>query len=182
MASPDLDRSLAICDLLLGAAHADSFFHDEERQRVREILAQMHGDEALPPELEAHIDAFTPEGFDLALAAAGFRGDPVDERRKLLHLVSAIHDADEELDLDEDDYLRALGAALDLPDEELHGLALEFEVGELHDSFTSLRSVPPPIPMAARAAGTRPNAARDSRAESPESPESPESIDVKLDE
>jgi uncharacterized tellurite resistance protein B-like protein len=184
MASLDLDRALAICDLLLGAAHADSFFHDEERERVRELLAEMHGDEALPQELEARIAAFTPAGFDLTRAASGFRGDPLVERRKLLHLVSAVHEADEELDLAEDDYLRALGAALDLPDDELRGLALEFEVGELRDSFTELRSLPPPIPVAARAAGTRPNAVPSDAAdaEQGESADPADSVDVKLDE
>ena len=188
MASPVLDRTLAICDLLLGAAHADSFFRDEERERVRELLAELQGGEALPPEVEARIDAFTPEGFDVTRAASGFRADPLEERRKLLHLVSAIHEADEELDLDEDDYLRALGAALDLPAEELRGLALEFEVEELRDSFSKLRSLPPPIPAAARAAGSGPNAAPGDSPGSPDASDSGDSsdagdsVDVKIDE
>ncbi|HWM87731.1 MAG TPA: TerB family tellurite resistance protein [Kofleriaceae bacterium] len=150
MASPELDRTSAICDLLLGAAHADSHFHDQERDRVRELLGELHGADELPAELEARIDAFDPAGFDIASASSGFRADPVEERRKLLHLVAAIHEADEELDLDEDEYLRELAGALDLPAEELSGLALEFEVEELRDSFTRLRATPPPIPAAAR--------------------------------
>ncbi len=169
MASSDPDRTLAICDLLLGAAHADEYFHDEERETVRELLADLHGGETLPAEVEARIEAFSPAGFDVARAAAPFRGDPVDERRKLLHLVSAIHDADEELDLAEDEYLRALGAALELPAGELSGLALEFEVEELRDSFTRLRGTPPPIPAAARAAKT------------PASDDS-DDVDIKIDE
>ena len=152
MAPSDPDRTLAICDLLLGAAHADEHFHDEERETVRELLADLHGSEKLPAELETRIQEFTPAGFDVARTAAPFRGDPLEERRKLLHLVSAIHDADEELDLAEDDYLRALATALELPAGELSGLALEFEVEELRDSFVRLRSSPPPIPAAARAA------------------------------
>jgi uncharacterized tellurite resistance protein B-like protein len=165
MASSDTDRTLAICDLLLGAAHADEHFHDEERETVRELLTDLHGGETLPAEVEARIQAFTPAGFDVAAAATAFRGDPVDERRKLLHLVSAIHDADEELDLAEDDYLRALSGALDLPASELSGLALEFEVEELRDSFTRLRSTPPPIPAAARSAD-----------------KSDDDVDIKIDE
>jgi uncharacterized tellurite resistance protein B-like protein len=152
MAPSDPDRTLAICDLLLGAAHADEHFHDEERETVRELLADLHGGEKLPDALETRIQAFTPTGFDVALTAAPFRGDSIEERRKLLHLVSAIHDADEELDLAEDDYLRALATALELPAEELSGLALEVEVEELRDSFVRLRSTPPPIPAAAREA------------------------------
>ncbi len=166
MAPSDPDRTLAICDLLLGAAHADEHFHDEERETVRELLADLHGGEKLPDALEARIEAFTPAGFDVASAAAPFRADSIEERRKLLHLVSAIHDADEELDLAEDDYLRALATALELPAEELSGLALEVEVEELRDSFVRLRSSPPPIPAAARAG----------------KPASDDDIDIKIDE
>jgi uncharacterized tellurite resistance protein B-like protein len=152
MASPDRDRTLAICDLLLGAAHADSHFHDQERRRVRELLTELHGG-ALPPEVETRIGSFGAAGFDLARAAAAFLGDPIEEKRKLLHLVAAIHDADEELDLDEDEYLRSLGSALGMGADDLRGLVLEFEVEELRDSFTRLRKQPPPIPGAARKDG-----------------------------
>lgn len=146
MASPDLDRTLAICDLLLGAAHADASFRDEERDTVRDLLEELSGGEALPPEVEARIASFAPAGFDLAAAAAPFHEDPVEEKRRLLHLVSAIHEADEELDLDEDAFLKGLGAALGLPDDEVKELSLEFEVEELQESFTFLRRTPPPVP------------------------------------
>jgi len=149
MASPD--RTLAICDLLLGAAHADSTFHERERERVRELLAELEGSKALAAEVEARIGAFSPAGFDLARAAAGFVGDSLEEKRALVRLIGAVHDADEELDLAEDDYLHELAAAIELPEEELSGLALDFEVEELRDGFTRLKNVPPPIPEAARA-------------------------------
>ncbi len=128
MAPPDLDRTLAICDLLLDLCGADE----------------------LAPELEARIDGFDATSFDVARAAAPFRGDSMDEKRKLLHLVAAIHDADEELDLDEDDYLRDLAAALALPESDLGDLALDFEVEELREDFTKLSGGPPPIPEAAK--------------------------------
>lgn len=150
MAPSDTDRTLAICDLLLGAAHADAHFHDRERKKVRDLLTDLCGGEALPSDVEARIDAFKPAEFDVATAAVPFRGDSVEEKRKLLHLVAAIHEADEELDFDEDDYLRALASALELEDADLRGLVLEFEVEELRDTFTQLRSTPPPIPDAAR--------------------------------
>jgi len=152
MASPDRARAFAICDLLLGAAHADSHFHDRERQRVRELVAELAGKSGLPPELDERIGAFRTATFDLERSAAAFRGDAIEEKRKLIRLVAAIHDADEELDLAEDDYLRALAAALGLPDSELTGLALELEVEELRDSYARLRAMPPPIPGAGRAA------------------------------
>ena len=75
MAPSDPDRTLAICDLLLGAAHADEHFHDEERETVRELLSDLHGGETLPAELEKRIEVFTPAGFDVASVAAPFRGD-----------------------------------------------------------------------------------------------------------
>ena len=146
MASPDLDRTLAICDLLLGAAHADANFRDEERDTVRELLEELGGGAALSPDVEARIAGFAPAGFDLAAAAAPFQKDSDDDKRKLLHLVSAIHEADEELDLDEDAFLKGLGTALGLPADEVKELSLEFEVEELQESFTFLRRTPPPVP------------------------------------
>ena len=146
MASPDLERTLAICDLLLGAAHADANFRDEESDAVRDLLGELAGGEALGPEVEARIAGFAPADFDLAAAATPFQKDSVEEKRKLLHLVSAIHEADEELDLDEDAFLRGLGAALGLPADEIKELSLEFEVEELQESFTFLRRSPPPVP------------------------------------
>jgi uncharacterized tellurite resistance protein B-like protein len=146
MASPDLDRTLAICDLLLGAAHADANFRDEERDAVRDLLDELSGGEALAPEVDARIAGFAPAGFDLTAAAAPFLKDTDEEKRRLLHLVSAIHEADEELDLDEDAFLRGLGTALGLPDDEVKELSLEFEVEELQESFTFLRRTPPPVP------------------------------------
>jgi uncharacterized tellurite resistance protein B-like protein len=174
MSSPDHARTLAICDLLLGAAHADDYFHDQEREAVRDLLLDLHGGDELPDEVEARIEGFDAAGFEVARAAEPFRADPADERKQLLHLVAAIHDADEELDLSEDDYLRALAAALELPAEELRGLVLEFEVEELRDSFTRLQGGPPPIPAAARAAKPKPADAEGSAAS--------DDVDVKIED
>ena len=131
------DRILPLCDLLLGAAHADQQLQDRERQEVRELLAELTG-AALTKELEHRIEAFDPARFDLAATAAEFRGDPEEDRRRLLSLVAAVHDADDELDLAEDDYLRALA-----------GLTLEIEVEELRGSLDQVRKGPPPPPKQA---------------------------------
>ena len=141
-----LDRTLALCDLLLGAAHADAHFSDREREPVRELLADLSGSEELSPELEARIAGFDPAGFAVASAAAPFAGDSEDEKRKLLFLVAAVHEADEELDLAEDDYLRALAGALDLPAAALAGLTIDVEVEELEEAFQTVRRGPPPVP------------------------------------
>src|SRR2546428_6543931 len=118
------DRILPLCDILLGAAHAEAGFEARERDEIRQMLADLAGAK-LPAEVEARIAAFEPRAFDLAKTAAAFKSDDVDDRRRLLFLVAAVNDADDELDLDEDAYLRALAAALDLPGSALEGLALD---------------------------------------------------------
>ena len=145
MALPD--RILPLCDLLLGAAHADKQLAPRERDAVRETLAGLTGT-ALTPALEDRIAAFDPARFDLAAVAGEFRGDPEDDRRRLLPLIAAIHDADEELDLAEDDYLRALAGALDLPASALEGLALDIQIEELREELAKVRKGPPPPPPA----------------------------------
>ena len=143
-----LDRTLAICDLLLGAAHADSTFTDRERVTVRELLADLFGSEDLPAEVEARIDGFKPDKFAVDTAAEPFRADSVEERKKLLYLVAAVHEADEELDFAEDDFMRALGLALELPAEALKELVIDVEVEaeDLKNDFAVLRKGPPAVP------------------------------------
>jgi len=109
------------------------------------MLADLSGT-ALSPELEARIDHFDPAKFDLVTTAAAFKADPVDDRRRLLFLVAAINDADDEVDFAEDEYLRALGKALDLPASALAGLTVEVDVDEVRDNFTKVRKGPPPPP------------------------------------
>lgn len=145
-----LDRTLAICDLLLGAAHADSSFSEREQVTVRELLADLFGSDALPPEVEARIAGFQPDKFAVDSAAEPFRADSPEEKKKLLYLVAAVHEADEELDFAEDDYMRALGLALELPADELEDLVIDVEVEpeELQKDFAALRKAPPPVPGA----------------------------------
>jgi uncharacterized tellurite resistance protein B-like protein len=140
-----IDRILPLCDVLLGAAYADARLEDREREEIREILADLSGAE-LPPEVEQRIDAFDPKAFDLTRTVAVFKSDDVDERRRLLFLVAAVNDADEELDLAEDDYLRALAVALELPPSALEGLALDIEIEDLRVEFAKVRKGPPPVP------------------------------------
>jgi uncharacterized tellurite resistance protein B-like protein len=146
---PELDRTMAICDLLLGAAYADEQFTNHEREAVRELLGDLCGGSDLPSEIEARIELFDPKAVDLDKTCAVFAKDSEDDRRKLLHLISAVHEADEELDFAEDDYVRAVAEALDLPEETLTGIAVDFEVEELKQDFDKLRKSPPPVPGSA---------------------------------
>jgi uncharacterized tellurite resistance protein B-like protein len=139
------DRIVPICDLLLGAAYADNEFKDREREEVREMLADLSGAK-LTTELEDRIAKFDPKQFDLATTAAAFKSDTEDERRRLLFLVAAINDADEEVDFAEDEYLRALAKALELPTSALEGMIIDVEVEELREDFQKVRKGPPPVP------------------------------------
>lgn len=140
-----VDRIVPLCDLLLGAAHADSQFKDVERDEVRSMLVDLSGG-PLAPEIEDRIATFDPERFDLAATAGAFRGDPPDDQRRVLFLVAAIHDADDEIDFAEDDYLRALCGALGLPPDALAGLTLDVEIEDLREEFSRVRRGPPPLP------------------------------------
>lgn len=143
-----IDRALALCDVLLGAAYADDHFHERETAWVRAYLVAICGGE-LPRELADRIDAFDPGGFDLERAAAAFTGDSNEQKRDIVKLVAALHDADEELDLAEDDYLRAVARAIDADESALEGLALEYEVENLQDAFARVGAItPPPLPHA----------------------------------
>ena len=140
------DRILPLCDLLLGAAYADKELKDQERDEVRALLEDLAGE--LPTDVEVRLTAFDPAKFDLATAAAPFRGDTEDERKKLLFLVSAVNESDEEIDFSEDEYLRNLAKALGLPASALKGLTMEIEEEDvdLTDLFAEVRKGPPPPP------------------------------------
>lgn len=138
------DRILPLCDLLLGAAYADQELHEKEKEEVRGLIQDLAGE--LPGQVDARIKSFDPKKFDLASAAAAFRGDSEDERKKLLVLVSCINEADEEIDIAEDEYLRALAVALGLPNTALAGLTVDIEAEELPEVFAAVRKVPPPPP------------------------------------
>lgn len=116
------DRIDIVADILMAAAHADAHLHGEEKSSVRRLLRQVLGD-AVPMDLDFRIDEFNPATFDLGEAGAAFVADPPENKRRLLELVSAVHGADQEFDLSEDDFLRQLGAALGLPEDAYADLA-----------------------------------------------------------
>src|SRR5829696_2070029 len=99
------DRIHLVADILMAAAHADAHLHGEEKASVRRLLRQVLGD-AVPMDLDFRIDEFDPAAFDLGEVAASFAGDPPENKRRLLELVSAVHAADQEFDLSEDEFVR----------------------------------------------------------------------------
>jgi uncharacterized tellurite resistance protein B-like protein len=138
------DRIFPLSELLLGAAYADKELKDEEKDEVRNLLKGLAGD--LSPEVEAAIASFEPEKFDVKKSASAFSTDSEDDRKKLLFLVAAVNEADDEIDFAEDDYLRELAEALSLPKSALEGLTVEVETEELKETFQKVRKGPPPPP------------------------------------
>ena len=138
------DRILPLAELLLGAAYADNELKEQEKDEVRGLLEELAGE--LPTEVEMCIAAFDPAVFSLARSASAFAADSEDDRKKVLFLVSAVHESDEELDFAEDEYLRKLAKALALPDSALQGLTVEVEAEELKQTFEKVRKGPPPPP------------------------------------
>jgi uncharacterized membrane protein YebE (DUF533 family) len=142
-----IDRLVPLCDLLLGAAHADNELKDREQDEVRGLLEDIGGHE-LSVELETRLATFDPAAFDLAAAAQHFLADPVDDRKRVLYLVAAINDVDDEVDFAEDEYLRALARALELPDDSLNGLTIDVveDIQEQRATIARVRKGPPPPP------------------------------------
>jgi uncharacterized tellurite resistance protein B-like protein len=136
------DRILPICEILLGAAYADGKLDQREQETVRELLADLTSG-PLAPEVEKRIKSFDPRRFNLRAAATPFKADPVDDKKRLLYLVAAIHEADEELDLAEDAFLKSLGDAIGLAASELSDLTLVVEEEELKASLSTVRKGPP---------------------------------------
>jgi uncharacterized tellurite resistance protein B-like protein len=137
------DRIAPLCDLLLGAAYADSDFKDREREEVLGVLEDFGG---LNGDLTKQVMAFDPAKFDLVKTATAFKDDPEDDRRRVLFLVAAINDADDEVDFSEDEYLRSVAKALGLPDSALAGMTVDVEPEEKEAAFAAVKKGPPPPP------------------------------------
>ncbi|MFW5925385.1 MAG: TerB family tellurite resistance protein [Myxococcota bacterium] len=136
------DRILVITDLLLGAVYADQKLEGEEEAAVRRLLAELLGGGELPAEVDERINDFPAGRFDLQKAARDFGADPPIRKRQLLELVAAVRDADGEIDLAEDEYMRELGEALGMSESEYADLTLDYEVEDLRDSLEALRRAP----------------------------------------
>ncbi len=138
------DRIFPLCELLLGAAYADDELHPTEKTEIRALLVELAGE--LRIEVEACIASFEPARFDPSAVIGVFRDDPEADRQRLLLLASTVIEADSEIDLRENDYLRKLASLLALPPSSLDGLVVDVEVEEVRDTFQAVRRGPPPIP------------------------------------
>ncbi len=113
-----------ITNLLLGAAYADKRLEGREIDEIRTLLLRLLGATELPGAVADQIASFNPAKFEPAEAAASLQDLDEPERRKVLEMVAAVHDADDEIDLDEDAYLRTVAKGLGIP---AGGLSIAFE-------------------------------------------------------
>lgn len=139
----DSERTSLITDLLLGAAHADGNLDGRETAKVKELIRKLSSDDETIARADARIEAFSPSSFDVAAAAKSFAGDSEEQRLHLLELVAQVHDADDELDLDEDAFLKALGEALGLASA-VADLGLDYSVEDQKAHFDELVDSPKP--------------------------------------
>ncbi len=121
------DRLPLVADLLMDAAHADRHLAGEEKATVRKLLREIMGtgNGPLPIDLDFRIDEFSPSAFDLTRTAAVFANDSPAQKRRLLELCAAVHAADGELDLAEDEHLRRVAAALGLSADQFQDLVVD---------------------------------------------------------
>jgi uncharacterized tellurite resistance protein B-like protein len=132
------ERIFPLCELLLGAAYADRDLHKLETIEVKSLLTELAGERNV--EVDACIASFEPDKFDMVTTAGVFRDDSEDDRQKLLLLVSTVIEADDEIDLAENEYLCALAAALALPASALTGLVVDVEIEEMKETFVRLEA------------------------------------------
>lgn len=131
-----------LADILMAGAHADDQLDGREVEAVKAFLLSFIKDaESLPSDLEERIDGFDVDAFDLEYTVEAMGNLSMEQRRAVLEMLSALSEADEEIDLAEDEYLRAVAEAMGADAEDLNGLTVEIEFVE---SFH--RAVPPPPP------------------------------------
>jgi uncharacterized tellurite resistance protein B-like protein len=143
------DRLPEVADLLMDAAYADQQLTGDEKVAVRQLLRNLLGADTLPMDVDFRIAEFSPETFDLASAARAFVDDPPEQKRRLLELCAAVHAADGELDLAEDEHLRRVAAAIGLPEDQYQDMVVdilddvEIDSGDLKELRYSPDDDPP---------------------------------------
>jgi uncharacterized tellurite resistance protein B-like protein len=114
-----------ITDLLLGAAYADKRLEGDELSAISKMLCTLLHANELPSAQKSRLQSFNPAKFDASAAAASLKGLPSTDKRKVIELVASVNDADDELDFDEDAYLRRVAKGMGMSDDEIEGLTIE---------------------------------------------------------
>jgi uncharacterized tellurite resistance protein B-like protein len=144
------NRNELIADLLMGAAYADRTLDGRELEAVKKMLAELMSVEAITDDLAKRLEAFDPKGFDPVAAAKALEFQDDDDKVHLIGLISAVSEADEEIDFDENDYLERVAQALEMPRNTYSDMTVEVMSVEDIKSARAKLLKPPPIPEAAR--------------------------------
>jgi tellurite resistance protein len=129
-----------IADILMGAAHADGRYQDEEADAIRKVLKSLMKGDDLPGEVDLHLKSFDHDSFNLEQACFESGFDTEEKRRFLLHLVTMVSEVDDVYDLDESAYMTRVAKSLGADRAEYGHLAVEYS------STEGDKPVPPPIP------------------------------------
>jgi uncharacterized tellurite resistance protein B-like protein len=117
---------LTITDLLLGAAYADKRLEGQEKDKIRSLLSKLLGGKTIPAEVEARFRDFSPAAFDVDAAGKSVSHLGKD-RRKILEMIAAVSESDQEIDLAEDRYLRRAAVAMGMAEKEFRDLIVDFQ-------------------------------------------------------
>jgi uncharacterized tellurite resistance protein B-like protein len=112
--SNDIPKAKALSDLLCGAATAYGSFAEEERVVVRAMLLKVLGANALPDEVEAHLQRFDPAAFNLRMSLDILAPANERDRKGILKVAADIVKADQVIESAERDYIIRLADALGL--------------------------------------------------------------------
>ena len=140
------DRNELMADLLMGAAFADKRLDGREYEAVKRLLAQAMGVDTIPDEMESRLKEFDPKEFSVEDTVGELDITDEAEKRQVVELIAAVHEADEELDFDEDEYLREVAEALGLPPDAYSDLSFEILSVENVKAAGEAVLSPPPIP------------------------------------
>lgn len=112
-------------DLLLGAAYADKRLEGREIATIRALLEKVAGESPLPEALDARMRSFNPAKHDAQGAAATLWFLSKEDKRTVIDLIAKVTEADEEIDLAEDEYLRKVALGLGMSDQEIAEFTIE---------------------------------------------------------
>lgn len=136
-----IDHIDTFADLLLGAAYADKRLEGREVDTIRALLERAADQSPLSAGLEARMKAFNPAKHDARGAAATLWFLSGVDKRTVVDLIAKVTEADGEIDLAEDDYLRKVALGLGMSDAEIAEITIEIiEDDELDGLLTRVAS------------------------------------------
>lgn len=131
----DANELATLSELLLGAASADGSLDGREIETVKRLLRSMQHGDSLSPELEERMRSFDPEGLDVAAAAGKLAHLGWSPRLQVLGLICAVHEADNVVEGEENDYVEQVAVGMGLKPREYQHLLDDGMVAEVPNFF-----------------------------------------------